>query len=77
MHLDFLTAINVHKNILAVNPTSVVKLYSEDGLRQNRRNPGAESYAATPLSHASTTLSALSNLALTGIVSYSPIKNEM
>jgi len=48
-HLDFWTAINIHKNILAVKLTSVVKLHFEDGGRQNRRNPGVASYAATTL----------------------------
>ena len=43
-HVDFCTASNIHKNILAVMLTSV------GWGRQNHRNPGAASYAATPLS---------------------------
>jgi len=49
-HLDFCTASDVHKNILAVMLTSISSCIGLQGWgRQNRRNPGAASYAATPL----------------------------
>jgi len=42
-HLDFCTVSNVRKNVSAVMLTSV------GWGRHDRRNPGAASYAATPL----------------------------
>jgi len=49
-HLDFCTASNVHKNILAVMLTSISSCIGLRGLGwQNRRNPGAASHAATPV----------------------------
>jgi len=43
MHLDLCTASNIQKNVLAVMLTSL------GWAAADRRNPGAASYAATPL----------------------------
>jgi len=47
--LNFCTAVNVNKNILALMLTSVVKLHSEDGGAAESPRSRAASYAATPV----------------------------